>query len=106
MLAKNLVALLDEYVVQFDTGTPTASLKEEVRKAALLERELETFQFVASAAWDKYFCVDPEVLIFVLRRWVELAPECSEAKWNLGSYMLAHGPDWDEEARALLGSDG
>ncbi len=41
-------------------------------------------------------------MIAILRRWLEVQPMSKQAHLALGSYLLAHGPDWDEEGQRLL----
>jgi hypothetical protein len=94
--------LLDQYARAFDQGAPDASLLEAAAKAAAQTTDPEVFRAIAGQLWDRYYVVDVDTMIGVLRRWLEVEPRSAEAKRALGSYLLAHGPDWDEEGRGLL----
>lgn len=104
---KTLVGLLDQYSETFEKlGTTDETLLKEILKIVPLTNDSEQFHWIASQVWDKYFCVDAEVMAKVLRRWFELQPHNKEARVALGNYLLAHGPDWDEEANELLHEAG
>lgn len=97
-----LIESLDEYVNEFRTNTLTSKRKDLIQAITLNEDDPLTFKDIASNIWDKYSCVDPYVIVIVLRRWIEIDPDSQEAKKILAGYMLAHGPDWDTEAENLL----
>ncbi len=97
-----LVAALDRYVRAFQWGSVPANLESEVRTIALIEDDASVFKQIVPELWDRYFSVDVELMIDILRRWLEVDPESCEAKHVLGSYLLAHGPDWDEEGERLI----
>lgn len=97
-----LVAALDRYVRAIQWGSVPAKLESEIRSIALVEDDASVFKQIVPELWDRYFCVDVELMIVILRRWLEVDSESCEAKHVLGSYLLAHGPDWDEEGERLF----
>ena len=97
-----LDSLLDKYAEEFNQGTPDTTVLDEIRRRLPTVNDPQEFQSIADDAWDKYFSVDVDVMIAVLRRWLEIDPFSREARRALGSYLLAHGPDWDEEGHRLL----
>lgn len=103
MKPDRLVQLLDKYAEEFNKGNPpNPTLLAEVRRRLPEASDPEEFQLIASNAWDRHFCIDVELMITVLRRWLEIEPGSKEAQRALGSYLLAHGPDWDDEGHHLL----
>jgi len=95
--------LLIKYADEFNQGAPPdPTLLEEVRNKLPEVSDPREFQRIASDLWDRFFCVDVDLMIEVLRRWLEIEPGSTEAQRALGSYLLAHGPDWDEEGHRLL----
>jgi hypothetical protein len=97
-----LIDLLDEYSRRFETQGVDSALKERIATASAKESDADVFRRVSAAAWDKYSCIDVELMIALLRRWLVIAPDSMEARQALGSYLLAHGPDWDTEANELI----
>ena len=97
-----LLALLDEYVERFNAGTVDSFVKSAVLDALEKQASPEVFRVISIDIWEKYSVVDVNLAIQVLRKWLHLEPSSQEAKRTLGSYLLAHGPDWDQEGRALL----
>ena|ERR1700730_8007294 len=102
MKNERLLPLLDKYADEFNKGTPDPTLLDEVRRRLPEVRDSQEYQSIAGMAWDKYFCVDVDLMIALLRRWLEIEPGSKEAQGALGSYLLAHGPDWDDEGNRLL----
>jgi len=103
MQTRTLGRLLDQYSDDFDKlGSSNETLVKDILNQVPLTNDSEELRLIAGQIWDKYFCVDPEVMIKILRRWLEIQPDNKEAKLALGNYLLAHGPDWDEEANQLL----
>jgi len=97
------VQLLDKYAEDFNAGkSPDPNLLLEVRGRLPEVTNPQQFRFIASNLWERYFCIDVELMIAVLRRWLEIEPGSEEAQRALGSYLLAHGPDWDDEGQRLL----
>jgi hypothetical protein len=100
---KALGRLLDEYSENFNKlGVSDEALLKEILNQVPLTTDPEEFRLIANQVWDKYFCVDPEVMATILRRRLEIQPHNQEARVALANYLLAHGPDWDEEANQLL----
>lgn len=97
-----LICLLDSYVDKLNEDSLNDECKNAVLAALADEENREVLSQIAADVWDKYSCVDVEVVISILRRWVAIEPDSTEAKRTLGSYLLTHGPDWDAEGRALL----
>ncbi|MEZ5944623.1 MAG: hypothetical protein R3C18_24815 [Planctomycetaceae bacterium] len=97
-----LIAALDKYVRAFRWGSLSASLESEIRLLVTEESNATVFEQIVPGLWDRYLCVDVDLMIDILRRWLEVAPGSCAAKHMLGSYLLAHGPDWDEEAEKLI----
>jgi hypothetical protein len=101
--AKVLGRLLDEYSENFNKlGASDEALLKDILNQVPLTNDPEEFRLIANQVWDKYFCVDAEVMTKILRRWLEIQPHDKEARVALANYLLAHGPDWDEEANQLL----
>jgi hypothetical protein len=102
-----LANLLDQYSETFDKhGNSDEALLKDILHQVPLTDDPEEFHLIANQVWDKYFCVDPKVMAKILRRWLEIQPHNKEARVALGNYLLAHGPDWDEEANQLLHEAG
>ena len=100
-----LVPLLDKYAQEFNTGNPPdPTLLVEARRRLPEVKDPQEFQFIASNLWERYFCIEVDLMIALLRRWLEIEPGRVEAQRALGSYLLAHGPDWDNEGHRLLAS--
>lgn len=97
-----LIRLLDEYVEKFNEDRLDVQFKNVVLSVLPDEDSPAVFGQIAADAWDKYSCVDVELTISILRRWLAIEPDSAEAKRSLGSYMLAHGPDWDAEGKTLF----
>lgn len=97
-----LILLLDQYVDQHRTGTLDAATQRGLLDALDQESSSVVFQLIATDMWDRYSPVDVDVMIAILRKWIAVEPASREAKRSLGSYLLAHGPDWDQEGAALL----
>lgn len=58
---------------------------------------------VAERLWtDLAPWYDIPTMMRLLRRWRELEPASKAAKETLGTFLLMHGPDWDEEGQQLL----
>jgi hypothetical protein len=104
---KSLVPLLDNYCETFDkVGIIDEVLVQKILTQVPLATDPEEFRLIASQLWDKYFCVDSDLMVCILRRWLEIEPQSREAKLALGNYLLAHGPDWDAEANRLVQEAG
>ena len=102
----SLLFLMDEYVDRFNDESLTDQVKERVRSAASREDNRSVFREIAVELWGKYSCVDVDLTITILRRWLAIEPNSQEAKRCLGTYLLAHGPDWDVEGTRLLEEAG
>jgi hypothetical protein len=101
--AKGLAHLLDQYSENFyKLGASDEALLKDILNQVPLTNDPEEFRLIANQVWDKYFCVDAEVVAKILRRWLEIEPHNKEARVALANYLLAHGLDWDEEANQLL----
>ncbi len=100
--SKKIATVLTEYARRFSRNEAGSALLEQVVQLLPQTTDPEEFRTIAPHLWDEYFCVDAEVMIQVLRRWLEIEPSSKEAKRVLGSYLLAHGPDWDDEGTRLL----
>ena len=97
-----LTRLLDDYVDKFGEDSLDDQFKKHILAALPDEDDPKVLGQIAADVWDKYSCVDVELVISILRRWSAIEPDSADAKRTLGSYMLAHGPDWDDEGKALL----
>ena len=100
-----LINLLDEYVGSaIDTNDieRAVAILDEVCRIIPTANDPDELQIIAAGAWDKYFSVNVDVMIAILRRWFAINPS-KESQHALGSYLLAHGPDWDEEGHELMG---
>jgi hypothetical protein len=100
---ERLAALLDDYAHRFWQGAVDESLPTTV--AAMLPKvhDVDEFRAIGRHVFEERFlCIPVDTMIGVLRRWVALDPNNAEARKTLGSYLLMHGPDWDEEGRRLL----
>ena len=104
--SRQLIRLLDDYVKEFNEERLDDRFTNAVLAALPGVNNPAVFGQIAADAWDKYSCVDVELMILILRQWLEIEPDSAEAKRSLGSYMLAHGPDWDSEGNALLEEAG
>ncbi|VTR96980.1 hypothetical protein [Tuwongella immobilis] len=106
--ASVLLDALRTYVDRFHAGTLDAGVKSTVVNALKTEERTRIYQEVADNIWDLYLILDVDLAVLILRKWMHLDPDSREAKRALGSYLLAHGPDWDEEGKSLLSdtSDG
>jgi len=101
-MGARLLDLLDAYAETFHQGSADDSLLTELDSLLLTLQDPGEFPIVWERAWDEYSCVPVDNMIRILRRWLEINPRSRVARLSLGSYLLAHGPDWDEEARELL----
>ncbi len=97
-----LAGLLTKYADGFAKNAADQALLEEVLRRLPQTNDPNELRWIADRAWDEYYCVDVDVMVPLLRRWLELDPNSKEAKRALGGYLLAHGPDWDEEGNQLL----
>lgn len=99
-----IATLLSEYARGFWHDKPDESLVQRVQELLPEASDPQEFRAVANRLWDEYLCggIDVLLLIQVLRRWLEVEPESKEAKQALGSWLLLHGPDWDDEGNRLL----
>jgi len=102
MNPSGIISLLDRYAEEFNHGTPDATVLDEIRRRLPTASDPQEFRHIADNAWDKYFSVDVNTMIDLLRHWVAIDPQSKEAQRALGSYLLAHGPDWDDEGHRLL----
>ena len=101
----SLIQLLDEWVIRFEQGFLDDAFRERIQACVVVENDPHVFQQIAENMWDAYSCIDVEIMIEILRRWLALEPNSHSAKHHLGSYLLCHGPDWDDEAKSLLEED-
>lgn len=97
-----LVLVLDRYVARFNSDSIDEPLKKTVAEVASRTRDGNAFRVVADRMWTEYSCVDVLIMAKVLRAWLEVEPGSKAAKRALATYLLAHGPDWDNEAQELL----
>jgi hypothetical protein len=93
--------LLDEYVSRLDSGIDDR-LVSRIIEAVSNEEMADTFHRIGAHVWDKYSVVNVDLMVGILRRWLALEPDSVTARHTLGHYLLLHGPDWDDEANALL----
>lgn len=104
----DLAGLLSEYVRGFEQSQPDDSLLQKVQELLPQTNDPQEFRAVADRLWDEYLCggIEVELMIRVLRRWLEVEPEGKEVKRALGTWLLLHGPDWDDEGNRLLQEAG
>ncbi len=101
--SERLASLLDDYARGFLEGTADPTLPEKVAALLSAANDVTEFRRIGARVFEEGFlCIPVDTMIGVLRRWVALDPGNAEARRVLGSYLLMHGPDWDEEGRRLL----
>lgn len=104
--SRPIAELLTQYARGFAQNVPEEALLAKVDELLPSASNADEFREIAGRVWDEYFGVDVDLMIRVLRRWRELEPSSKEAKFALGSYLLCHGPDWDDEGNRLLQEAG
>jgi hypothetical protein len=97
-----LLDALNAYVRHYTAGTITGVVKSSVMDAMNQEQRQSVYAEIAEKIWDLYSVIDVDLAVLILRKWLSIDPGSREARRALGSYLLAHGPDWDQEGYQLL----
>ena len=99
---KTLVELFDEFVEQNKQGNFDESLLKQISNLTPLVEDAKQFRRIEKRLWSSVVYCEVLTTIALLRRWLEIEPDSKRAEAALGTFLLLHGPDWDEEAHQLL----
>lgn len=101
-IQSSLLTSLETYVRCFEDDKLDSTARAAVVDAMNGESRPEVYRIIADNFWGRFFVVEVDLAILILRKWLSIDPTNNEAKKALGTYLFAHGPDWDQEAYALL----
>ena len=73
--SSRLISLLEEYIDKFNEDSLDDRFKKLVHTALADESDPTVFSEIAANVWDKYSCVDVELVISILRRWSAIEPD-------------------------------
>ena len=98
-----LIDLLDQFAMSYRQGSLDEVLLASINERLSRTTDPREFHLIAEKLWSNIApWYDIPTMIRILRRWLEIEPNSNEAKGTLGTILLMHGPDWDEEGNRLV----